>query len=238
VVPIETDVVDLACGYNHALFLSEEGRVYGTGQQSTCFVPEEVLKLRDANANKVASGANHSFAFRSTRGAELMPTSNLARDIERAFNNPELSDVTFIVEGKKIFANRFFLSMRCEKFRVQFQQGFADAKSQEIVVNDIKYQHYYAFIRFIYTDRADFPLQDTIDILNLGSCPTVCINALGQSNILYFSHATLFDEVGSHLREENQARDRLSERRVFVSSRCDLPDASFAEVLPQLHDSA
>eukprot|EP01122_Echinamoeba_exundans_P001742 TRINITY_DN11746_c0_g1_i1.p1 TRINITY_DN11746_c0_g1~~TRINITY_DN11746_c0_g1_i1.p1 ORF type:complete len:642 (+),score=82.50 TRINITY_DN11746_c0_g1_i1:117-1928(+) len=169
VVPIETDVVDLACGYNHALFLSEEGRVYGTGQQSTCFTPEEVLKLRDANANKVASGANHSFAFRSTRGAELMPTSNLVRDIERAFNNPELSDVVFLVEGKKIYANRFFLSMRCEKFRVQFQQGFADAKSQEIIVNDIKYQHYYAFIRFIYTDRADFPLQDTIDILNLAT---------------------------------------------------------------------
>jgi hypothetical protein len=49
-----------------------------------------------------------------------MPTSNLLMDIEKAFNNQQLSDVVFTVEGKKIFANKFFLSLRCEKFRVQF----------------------------------------------------------------------------------------------------------------------
>lgn len=168
-VPLETDVVDIACGYNHALLLTEEGRVFGTGQQSSSHLPEEQMRLRDANANKVASGANHGFAFRSTKGAELMPTSNLARDIASAFDNPDLSDVVFIVEGKKIWANKFFLALRCEKFRVQFKQGFSDAGSQEILVNDVKYQHYYAFLKFIYTDNAEFPLQDTIEILNLAT---------------------------------------------------------------------
>lgn len=232
--------MDVACGYNHALFLTEEGRVFGTGQQSTSFSPEEVLKLRDANANKVASGANHAFAFRSTVGAELMPTSNLSRDIERAFNNPELSDVIFVVEGKKIFVNRFFLALRCEKFRVQFQQGFADAKSQEVIVSDVKYQHYFAFLRFIYTDKADFPLQDTIDILNLGTRRSRSVRAQALAHWFLPSHSypTLFDEACSDMREAHQARHRLSECSVSLPSCCDLPNAALEKILLELHDTA
>jgi alpha-tubulin suppressor-like RCC1 family protein len=73
------DIVDVACGYYHALFLTEEGRVFGTGQgahfqnglQSNALSPEEILKLRDSNVNKLAAGATHGFAFRSTRGSSV-----------------------------------------------------------------------------------------------------------------------------------------------------------------------
>jgi len=51
------------------------------------------------------------------KGADIMPASSLLHDLEMSFNNPELSDVTFIVEGKKIYANKFILALRCEKFR-------------------------------------------------------------------------------------------------------------------------
>lgn len=172
-VPLDVDIVDMACGFSHAIFLSDEGKVLRTGQgalnQGNSAVPEEIMKFRNVRINRVISGLNHCIAYYSDSGSNIMPISSILQDIESSFDNPEFSDVAFIVEGKPIYVNKFILSVRCEKFRIQFNSGMSDSTSKEIIVKDVKYDHYRTFLKYLYTDKPEVKLEDCVDVLNLAT---------------------------------------------------------------------
>lgn len=52
-----------------------------------------------------------------------VPPPALVTDMYRLMNQPELSDVTFLVEGKEVHANRAILAVRSEYFRVMLYSG-------------------------------------------------------------------------------------------------------------------
>lgn len=43
--------------------------------------------------------------------------SSLGSDLEKGINNPEVSDIVFILDSKKVYASKFVLCMRSKFFR-------------------------------------------------------------------------------------------------------------------------
>jgi hypothetical protein len=123
-----------------------QGNLFQNGSLASLNTPHEILSLRNARVNSISCGNNHCFVYFSPTGGspehffldinpflfelntfvilllerivkDLIPPSTLFSEIESALNKEEISDITFIVEGRKIFAHKFILALRCEKFR-------------------------------------------------------------------------------------------------------------------------
>ena len=64
---------------------------------------------------------------RSLRGSQA-----LVQDLRHMINNPTRSDVTFVVEGEKIFAHSFLLAARCEPMEKMLDGRMCDGSLPEI----------------------------------------------------------------------------------------------------------
>jgi len=68
------------------------------------------------------------------------------------FNDQEFSDVTFIVEGRKIYGHRMVLSLVSDCFRAMFTNGFKESVSgSEIPIPYCSYNAFLAMMEYIYT---------------------------------------------------------------------------------------
>mmetsp|Transcript_33785 Transcript_33785/g.62533 ORF Transcript_33785/g.62533 Transcript_33785/m.62533 type:complete len:627 (-) Transcript_33785:73-1953(-) len=92
-----------------------------------------------------------------------VPPPALVNDLRRLINHPELSDVTFLVEGKEVHANRSILAVRSEYFKVMLYSGGmreslaaaggAGADSaQPIELKDVSYPVFLKVLEYLYTD--------------------------------------------------------------------------------------
>ena len=71
-------------------------------------------------------------------------------------NDPEFSDVTFIVQGHKFYAHKVILSLISDHFRSMFKSGMAESKMQEIVLDDVSYPVFSSIMHFLYTGDFHF----------------------------------------------------------------------------------
>src|SRR4051812_47237278 len=74
----------------------------------------------------------------------LSPLSNDLRGIINNLNS--FSDLTFLVEGKKILVHKVIISNRCEYFREMLKK---DRSVAEITVDDYKYSAFYSVVEFL-----------------------------------------------------------------------------------------
>jgi len=101
-----------------------------------------------------------------------IPPSGLVNDMYTLMNHPEFADVTFVVEGEEMYANRAILAVRSEYFRAMFfrsgmreQQGDPDKKgdsssgggcnttSIKIDMQDVSKDVFLKVLEFLYTDN-------------------------------------------------------------------------------------
>mmetsp|Transcript_19665 Transcript_19665/g.25484 ORF Transcript_19665/g.25484 Transcript_19665/m.25484 type:complete len:699 (-) Transcript_19665:135-2231(-) len=147
---------------------------------------------------------NDFFKFRLK--AISVPSPRLVRDISKLINNPELSDVTFIVEGKQVYANRAILAVRSEYFLVMLNNGMRESmdKDAPIELEDVSYDIFMKVLEYLYTD----------DVLNT-KCPTLA-EAL---SLLVLSERFMLDRLKS-LCEEIIRRDMVIENviEIFIAS--------------------
>mmetsp|Transcript_25862 Transcript_25862/g.37863 ORF Transcript_25862/g.37863 Transcript_25862/m.37863 type:complete len:612 (-) Transcript_25862:104-1939(-) len=103
-----------------------------------------------------------------------VPPPALVHDMKRLLNQPELSDVTFLVEGKEVYANRAILAVRSEYFRVMlFSGGMRESASSTneaaaapIEMQDITYPVFLKVLEYLYTDTVfDISLEIGIHLL-------------------------------------------------------------------------
>jgi hypothetical protein len=75
-------------------------------------------------------------------------------------NNQELSDVTFIVEGRKIYAHKIVLSLTSEVYRAMFlRNGFREKESgTEIEIQNCTHDVFLAIMEYMYTGEIDLSL--------------------------------------------------------------------------------
>ena len=115
----------------------------GYGDTNKVTQPRVVEALEGLNVVKIASYNEHTAALTGTHlhytrpccregrvGSDLCvhadpsamacsasPTTSFMSDMHRLINNPDHSDITFLVEGRAVYAHKAILAIRCDHFR-------------------------------------------------------------------------------------------------------------------------
>jgi hypothetical protein len=105
----------------------------------------------------------------------------LERRLRHFFNDEEFADVTFIVQGRKVFGHKMVLSIVSECFRAMFTNGFRESDEMEIEIPDCTYASFIAVMEYIYT----------------GTLP---------NNVLDVMHSSSVNEQPRHFRDRNLVR--------------------------------
>ncbi|KAL0419900.1 UNVERIFIED_CONTAM: arm repeat protein interacting with a [Sesamum radiatum] len=84
---------------------------------------------------------------------------------EQYVNNPTLSDVTFLVEGKRFYAHRICLLASSDAFRAMFDGGYREKDAKDIEIPNIRWDIFELMIRYIYTGSVDVNLYVAQDLL-------------------------------------------------------------------------
>ena len=75
--------------------------------------------------------------------------------MRRLLNNEARSDVTFIVEGKPIFAHRCIIMSRCEPLERMLDGPMRESQQSEIVLKEQTFEVFLALLEYIYTDTVE-----------------------------------------------------------------------------------
>jgi RCC1 and BTB domain-containing protein len=129
--PDDLHVRQITCGCYHSLVLVKTNCVYafgrnnhgqlGTGETEDQVFPKMIPHLKGMEVTQVAAGFYHSVCL---VGSMSMALSSVCRnrtlqgDLSKLLNNASRSDVTFLVEGKPIFAHKCIIMARCEPLEV------------------------------------------------------------------------------------------------------------------------
>ncbi|KAL4144597.1 hypothetical protein PRNP1_013726 [Phytophthora ramorum] len=198
-------ITQVACGCYHTLALSDDGKVYPFGRNNhgqlgletsmDCLSPQLISALRNKTVIKVAAGFYHSVCLVGAPEGETPPTrgsGTLSGDLRKMLNNSTRSDVTFVVEGRLLFAHSCILVARCEPLEKMLDGRMKDGSLPEIVIPEYSYDVFAALMEFLYTDRvaalasqdltADFSLElhALADQYLVTSLRSACENALLQ----------------------------------------------------------
>ncbi|KAJ6242046.1 hypothetical protein M0813_22818 [Anaeramoeba flamelloides] len=85
-----------------------------------------------------------------------------------AINNPQYSDIKFIVEGQEVFAHRVFLAARSKYYQAVFMSGMRECREDEIVAPLVTHNSFLAMLAFLYTGEVDYSRVDNVcDLLTL-----------------------------------------------------------------------
>lgn len=68
-------------------------------------------------------------------------------------DNASFSDVTFVIEGKKMYAHRCILYARSEYFRSMFDSKMRETSEKEITIQNISYEVFRAVLEYLYSGR-------------------------------------------------------------------------------------
>jgi RCC1 and BTB domain-containing protein len=117
--------------------------------------------------------------------AEPNSLNLVERRLRHFFNDEEFSDVTFLVQGRKVHAHKMILSMVSQYFRTMFTSGFRESESIEVAIPDCSYNAFLAVIEYIYTGNNPILQPDIaekfahiVDILELSN--RFCLNHLKE----------------------------------------------------------
>ncbi|KAJ6898846.1 ARM REPEAT PROTEIN INTERACTING WITH ABF2-like isoform X2 [Populus alba x Populus x berolinensis] len=84
---------------------------------------------------------------------------------EQYVNNATLSDVTFLVEGRRFYAHRICLLASSDAFRAMFDGGYREKDARDIEIPNIRWEVFELMMRFIYTGSVDVTLGIAQDLL-------------------------------------------------------------------------
>ncbi|KAK4767277.1 hypothetical protein SAY87_023675 [Trapa incisa] len=84
---------------------------------------------------------------------------------EQYVNNLTLSDVTFLVEGRRFYAHRICLLASSDAFRAMFDGGYREKDARDIEIPNIRWEVFELMMRFIYTGSVTVTLNIAKDLL-------------------------------------------------------------------------
>ncbi|KAM5563740.1 ARM REPEAT PROTEIN INTERACTING WITH ABF2-like [Rosa sericea] len=84
---------------------------------------------------------------------------------EQYVNNPTLSDITFLVDGKQFYAHRICLLASSEAFRAMFDGGYRERDAKDVEIPNIRWDVFELMMRFIYTGSVEVDLDIAHDLL-------------------------------------------------------------------------
>ncbi|XP_011635998.1 RCC1 and BTB domain-containing protein 1-like isoform X2 [Pogonomyrmex barbatus] len=95
--------------------------------------------------------------------------SSLLECLGTAFDDPSTSDLTIQVENQPIHVHKAILKIRCSYFRTMFQHNWAENNQNVIEHDQFSYIVYKAFLKYLYTDVIDLPVEKALELLDLAN---------------------------------------------------------------------
>ncbi|EOY05612.1 PREDICTED: ARM REPEAT PROTEIN INTERACTING WITH ABF2 isoform X2 [Theobroma cacao] len=108
--------------------------------------------------------ANKAMSLSPMDAAPPSPTPQVYLG-EQYVNNATLSDVTFLVEGRRFYAHRICLLASSDAFRAMFDGGYREKDARDIEIPNIRWEVFELMMRFIYTGSVDVTLDIAQDLL-------------------------------------------------------------------------
>ncbi|CAM6085940.1 unnamed protein product [Calypogeia fissa] len=84
---------------------------------------------------------------------------------EQYVNSSTLSDVTFLVEGKRFYAHRIALLASSDAFRAMFDGGYREKEAKDIEIPNISWKVFELMMRCIYTGTVEVTADVAQDLL-------------------------------------------------------------------------
>ena len=95
-----------------------------------------------------------------------IPPPTLIDDMRSLIDHKDFSDVTFIVEGRPVYASRAHLAVRSEHFRAMLYGGMRESSSGEITIPDVSVNVFLKVLEYLYTDSViDIPPELAVPLL-------------------------------------------------------------------------
>ncbi|KAJ6313013.1 hypothetical protein OIU77_014519 [Salix suchowensis] len=92
--------------------------------------------------------ANKAMALSPVDAAPPSPTPQVYLG-EQYVNNATLSDVTFLVEGRRFYAHRICLLASSDAFRAMFDGGYREKDARDIEIPNIRWEVFELMMRFV-----------------------------------------------------------------------------------------
>ncbi|WOL06744.1 ARM REPEAT PROTEIN INTERACTING WITH ABF2 [Canna indica] len=108
--------------------------------------------------------ANKAMTLSSVEAAPPSPTPQVYLG-EQYVNSSTLSDVTFLVEGKRFYAHRIALLASSDAFRAMFDGGYREKDARDIEIPNIRWEVFELMMRFIYTGSVEVTNDIAQDLL-------------------------------------------------------------------------
>ncbi|KAJ8417685.1 hypothetical protein AAFF_G00225280 [Aldrovandia affinis] len=151
----------------------------------------------DAINQQLAAILSHCYGSAPLPMVPEVKVALLAQLDPHFLNNPEMSDVTFLVEGRPFYAHRVLLITASERFRSLLgscgSDGTTDSKSVQI--SDIKYSVFQMMMSYLYCGGAASvkgPVSDVLELLAAASlfqlgalqrhCEIICTQSIDLDN--------------------------------------------------------
>ena len=111
--------------------------------------------------------------------SEATSSCLIGRRLWYFFNDEEFSDVTFLVQGRRVHGHKMVLALVSDCFRAMFTAGFRESSSSEIEITGCTYEAFLAVLEYVYTgvepslnpnhanEGARCSLEKVMDILEL-----------------------------------------------------------------------
>ncbi|XP_070561185.1 ankyrin repeat and BTB/POZ domain-containing protein 2-like [Ptychodera flava] len=122
-------------------------------------------------------------------------------------NNPDMSDVTFIVEGRPFYAHKIILVTASKRFKAMLSDKFCESGQPCIEVNDFRYHVFKIVMEYLYHGGTDNLVIDERDVLEVMAaanfflleglqryCEILCSKLLTFENVVkFYKHAKLYN---------------------------------------------
>lgn len=129
-------------------------------------------------------------------------TLDQIQDFRAMINDTTLSDITFVVEGREIYAHKLML-VRCSYFQSLFLGPMKESTMSTIEIDQVRYPIFMSVLDYLYTDQVNFPLSDAMelfqaaDLFCIPRLKTICEKRMLQS-ITVDNAASIFHAADTH----------------------------------------
>ena len=124
---------------------------------------------------------------------------SLSGDLQPMVNNPQFSDVTFVVEGRSLHAHQFILFARSEDFRRMFTSGYRESTDSMIHIHDVRYDVFLCVLSFLYTGKPREDIEELAEEV-LGASNLYSIDPLKRICVDLMKRSICIENVASILR--------------------------------------
>jgi leucine-zipper-like transcriptional regulator 1 len=104
-----------------------------------------------------------------------IPPATIISDFRSLVNNDTFSDVTFIVEGRPVYAHKLML-MRCSYFEALFLGQMRESQMNTIQIDEVRYSIFLSVLEYLYTDQLVFGFHSAMELFE--AADRFCIHRL------------------------------------------------------------